>query len=335
MKREQKRKKKRVKAVMTVFLVLVSVIAAAVLIVWNVFVVKKVVVEGNEFYSAQQIERMVLDDEYSWNSLYVYLKYRLLDEEDVPFVDMLTVTLDDPRTLRIHVYEKGILGSFYISSIGQNAYFDRDGFVVETSVEEIADVPRITGISCDEVVLYEKLPLREAGVLGGLLNLTQTLKKYELLPEEIHYEDNLEPTLSYGDIRVTMGALGHLPQKVARISAVLPQISGMIGTLHMETWTPDTTDIVFERAKTESTPSGEESPDGTEEPRGEGDPSGEGGVEMPRGEGEPGGEGEPETPRGEGDPGAEGEPEMPREAEEPQEAGESDAADTPGDGESF
>ena len=43
------------------------------------------------------------------------------------------ISLDDPHTLRISVTEKGILGSFYIDRLGQYAYFDKDGFVVETS----------------------------------------------------------------------------------------------------------------------------------------------------------------------------------------------------------
>ena len=181
------------------------------------------------------------------NSLYVVVKHRFLSKGDVPFVDTMEVTLEDPHTLRVSVYEKGILGCFYIDTIGQYAYFDKDGFVVETSTEEIPEVPKITGITCEEVVLYEQLPLEEAGVLGNLLSLTQTLKKYDLLPQEIHYDKNLEPTLTYYDIKVVVGSDDYLTQKVVRMSAILPQLSGLIGTLHLETWTPDTTDIIFER----------------------------------------------------------------------------------------
>ena len=90
----------------------------------NVFTVENVVVEGNELYSSTQIENMVLNDEYSWNSLYVDLKYRFVDIGEVPFVDTMEVSLDNPHTVHIKVYEKGMLGYLYINSIGQNAYFD-------------------------------------------------------------------------------------------------------------------------------------------------------------------------------------------------------------------
>lgn len=245
--REQRRKKRRRKIGLIIFLILVLLIAMAVLIIWNVFTVKNVIVEGNQLYSSEQIENLVLDDEYSWNSLYVVVKHRLVDNGDVPFVDTMEVSLKGPHTIHVSVYEKGILGSFYIETIGQYAYFDKDGFVVETSTEEIPDVPKITGIACEEVVLYEKLPLEDDGVLMNLLGLTQTLKKYDLLPQEIHYDGNLEPTLSYYGIKVVVGSDDYLSQKVVRLSAILPQLSGLSGTLHLETWTPDTTDIIFER----------------------------------------------------------------------------------------
>lgn len=230
-----------------VFLIFVLLLALAALVVWKVFTVENVEVEGNELYSSGQIEQLVLNDEYSWNSLYVLLKYRFVDMGEVPFVDTMEVKLKNPHTVQISVYEKGILGCLYIESIGQYAYFDKDGFVVETSTEEIPDVPKVTGVTCEEVVLYEQLPLERGEVLKDLLNLTQILKKYDLLPQEIHYDDKLMPTLDYGGPRVVVGSEDYLSQKVVRLSAILPQLSGLSGTLYLDTWTPDTTDIVFER----------------------------------------------------------------------------------------
>ena len=259
--KEERRRKKRRKIGLYILLILILLIAAGVFIVMNVFTVENVVVEGNELYSSTQIENMVLNDEYSWNSLYVDLKYRFVDIGEVPFVDTMEVSLDNPHTVHIKVYEKGMLGYLYINSIGQNAYFDKDGFVVETSTEVIDGVPKITGISCEEVVLYEKLQLENSDILRDLLNLTQTLKKYNLLPDEIQYDSNMEPVLYYGTIQVKIGSEDNLSQKVVRLSIILPQLDGLSGTLHLETWTPETTDIIWDRA--------EEQPDTEEEATGE------------------------------------------------------------------
>ena len=264
--KEERRRKKRRKIGLYILLILILLIAAGVFIVMNVFTVENVVVEGNELYSSTQIENMVLNDEYSWNSLYVDLKYRFVDIGEVPFVDTMEVSLDNPHTVHIKVYEKGMLGYLYINSIGQNAYFDKDGFVVETSTEVIDGVPKITGISCEEVVRYEKLQLENSDILRDLLNLTQTLKKYNLLPDEIQYDSNMEPVLYYGTIQVKIGSEDNLSQKVVRLSIILPQLDGLSGTLHLETWTPETTDIIWDRAEEQSETEEETTEEPSEEP---------------------------------------------------------------------
>lgn len=264
--KEERRRKKRRKIGLYILLILILLIAAGVFIVMNVFTVENVVVEGNELYSSTQIENMVLNDEYSWNSLYVDLKYRFVDIGEVPFVDTMEVSLDNTHTVHIKVYEKGMLGYLYINSIGQNAYFDKDGFVVETSTEVIDGVPKITGISCEEVVLYEKLQLENSDILRDLLNLTQTLKKYNLLPDEIQYDSNMEPVLYYGTIQVKIGSEDNLSQKVVRLSIILPQLDGLSGTLHLETWTPETTDIIWDRAEEQSEIEEETTEEPSEEP---------------------------------------------------------------------
>ena len=263
--KEERRRKKRRKIGLYILLILILLIAAGVFIVMNVFTVENVVVEGNELYSSTQIENMVLNDEYSWNSLYVFLKSRFVDIGAVPGVAPMEVAVDSPHTGHIKVYEKGMLGYLYINSIGQNAYFDKDGFVVETSTEVIDGVPKITGISCEEVVLYEKLQLENSDILRDLLNLTQTLKKYNLLPDEIQYDSNMEPVLYYGTIQVKIGSEDNLSEKVVRLSIILPQLDGLSGTLHLETWTPETTDIIWDRAEEQPDTEEEATEEATEE----------------------------------------------------------------------
>ena len=252
--KEERRRRKKRKIQLYIFLTVTLLIALAAFIVVEVFTVEHVEVEGNEWYSASQIEEMVLNDEYSWNSLYVTLKYRFIDIGEVPFVDAMEISLDDPHTVRIKVYEKGILGYLYIPILGQNAYFDKDGFVVETSNNIIPDVPKVTGVHCSEVVLYEKLPLEDESILRLLLNLTQTLKKYELEPDEIAFDEKEGAIVYYGDIRVIVGDEEKLSQKIIRLSHILPRLDGLAGTLHLENWTEETTDIVFDKEENAQNP---------------------------------------------------------------------------------
>lgn len=243
--RDKKGQNRKRKIIGMCFFGTVLIIAAVVLIIWNVFTVKTVKVEGNEHYTAQQIEKFVLSDEYSWNSLYVVFKYKFLETEEIPFVDTMEISLENPHTLKVNVYEKGILGYLYIPTIDQNAYFDKDGFIVETSKEIIEDIPQVEGLNCDKVVLYEKLPLKDEDILKSLLTTSQALKKNEVEPEKIQFSELGEITLTYGGIEVLLGSADNLTQKILRIPYILPQLSGKKGTLHVENWTENTTDIIF------------------------------------------------------------------------------------------
>ena len=100
--KEERRKKKKRKNILQVILGILIVLALAVLIIFTVFKVKNVEVEGNKLYDAKVIEKAVLNDEYSWNSLYVDLKYRFVDIGEVPFVDTMEVSLDNPHTCLLY-----------------------------------------------------------------------------------------------------------------------------------------------------------------------------------------------------------------------------------------
>lgn len=251
-RREMRRRKKRRRNILLLILLLFLLAGGGYVLVTRVYTVEKVSVVGNELYSDGQIEQLVLSDEYAWSTLYVYLKNRFFHEEELPFVDSIAVgmSLQRPHELTVEVTEKGILGYLYINSIDQNAYFDKDGFVVETSQEEIPDVPKIEGLDCDTVVLYEKLPFDDTTALGSLLSLTQLLEKYEIPAKRIRYQKSDGTMQVYSEqITVNVGGPDYLTDKIMRLQYILPQLEGKKGTLHLENWSNENTDIIFEPEK--------------------------------------------------------------------------------------
>lgn len=245
LKQERIKKKKR-KIRLAIFLSVLILFAIAAFVIIEVFTVQNVEVEGNALYDDSKITKTVLNDEYSWNTLYVYLKYRFLETEMVPFIDTMEVSIKNPHTLHIMVYEKGIIGYVFDSWTGKNVYFDKDGFVVELSNNIISDVPRVEGMEISDVVLYEELPIEKED-LRDLLTLTQTLKRNGITPDCIRYGEAYSPVLIYGDARISVGDENLLTPKVARIVKILPTIRSMSGVLHMESWTSEATNIVFEK----------------------------------------------------------------------------------------
>ncbi|MCD8156859.1 MAG: cell division protein FtsQ [Clostridiales bacterium] len=244
--RKKKRKKRRRKVLPILLPVLILVAALAVIMVWKVFVVKEVEIVGNEIYSDEQIEAWALSDEYSWNSLYVVLKNKFVKQKEIPFVDSMEISLATPSKLQITVTEKSIIGYVYIPSLGQNAYFDQDGFVVELSTDVIEGTTKISGLDVEDAVLYEKLELDSSSILKTLLTLTQLLKKYGREPEII-YINGSDILVSYGTIQVDLGDGSSLNEKILRMDQIFPEIEGQTGTLHLDTWTGSGTDIYFKQ----------------------------------------------------------------------------------------
>lgn len=225
-------------------MVLVFTGVAAVLLLIGItgFKLKEVKVTGNELYTNKQIRESVLNDEYSWNTLYVVLKYKMFKMREIPFIDEMEIEMLSPHKIQIKVYEKAIIG--YIEANNQNVYFDKDGFVVEISKRLIENVPRVEGIECREVVVYEKLNLKDQESLSLLLTFSNQLEKYELVPKTIAF---LETGLSvdFGKVQAVIGDSQYLIEKVMRLDAIIPQLGDKKGTLHLENWTPLNTDAVF------------------------------------------------------------------------------------------
>jgi cell division protein FtsQ len=80
-----------------------------------------------------------------------------------------------------------------------------------------------------------------------MLTLTQTLKRNDLVPDAIIYGRDDSPIIVYGSIWVQLGSDDLLTRKVERIAKILPSLDGESGVLHLENWTEDTTNIVFDR----------------------------------------------------------------------------------------
>ena len=76
-----------------------------------------------------------------------------------------------------------------------------------------------------------------------------SIKRDELIPDSIIYGVKNAPVLKYGDVLVNLGSMEYLTQKVERVEKILPKLVGMAGTLHLENWNEQNTNIVFEKAE--------------------------------------------------------------------------------------
>ena len=240
---ELQRRKKRnlLKLPLLVFL---AVVVIGFAVIFGLFHIRQVDVIGNEFYSSAEIQKMVMSDSLAENTIYLTWKYS--DPEaagELPFLSAVEVTMLQPWHVQIRVYEKTIAG--YLMFSGSRVYFDTDGNVVEISGEEREGVPPVSGVSIGQPALGEPLPVTDDAFLADIVANARALHQSGLTPDEIHYDDQQNMILYFGESRVMLGDTSYMEEKLEELAAIYPQMEGMSGTLHMETYTPDAVSVRF------------------------------------------------------------------------------------------
>ncbi|MDE7223768.1 MAG: FtsQ-type POTRA domain-containing protein [Acetatifactor sp.] len=212
--------------------------------VLSTYTIKNVYVEGNIHYTQEEIQEIVMDGLLGNNSLYLSLKYKKKGIEDIPFVDVMDVNILSPDTIKIIVYEKALAG--YVAYMDSYMYFDKDGYVVESSQIKTPGVPQITGLKFDYCTLGQKLPVEQVEIFTRIMDLTRLMSKYELSPDRIYFRDYTEITLYFAEVRVALGVGNNLEEKLMVLPALLTNLEGRKGVLRMENYTRDTITTVFE-----------------------------------------------------------------------------------------
>lgn len=187
---------------------------------------------------------MVMEGYYGNNSLLLSLKYKDKSIEGVPFVEKMDVSVQDPHTIKIEVYEKALAG--YVEYLERYMYFDKDGIVVESSTEKTEGIPMVTGLQFDHVILYEALPVDDSEIFNTILSITQLVNKYSLSVDRIYFGSDGSLTLYFDDVKVALGTGDNLDEKIMRLQYMLPELEGKSGTLKMENYTEETKNISFE-----------------------------------------------------------------------------------------
>lgn len=205
--------------------------------VWDTHTVQTVYVEGNVHYTAEEIKELVMEGPMGNNSLYLSMKYKSRGIKDVPFLDAMDVDILTPDTIKITVYEKALAG--YVKYMNTYVYFDKDGYVVESSTIRTAGIPQVTGLTYDYIVLGQPLPVAEEyqDVFGTILEMTKLLNKYKLSADRIYFHTDTKITLYFGEVKVALGEETQwLEDKIMRLPEMLPQLEGRKGTLQMEAY---------------------------------------------------------------------------------------------------
>ena len=229
--------------------VAVVVLAAAVFF-FTFFQVKTVEVIGNDHYTEDELKEKILKGSMTSNAILAPLFYSKNAAEELPYIESFNVRRSGRNKLIISVKEKSVVGC--IPYLDSYVYFDSKGYFVEGSKTRDTKVAFFDGIQPKKVVMEEKLPIKET-VLNTAVALSTIFAKNGMVPDHIMFDDSYEISLLYGDITVQLGKDEYLEDKMTRAIAILPQLEGQKGILHMENISRNSKTVTFEAEEVEIT----------------------------------------------------------------------------------
>ena len=126
-------------------------------------------------------------------------------------------------------------------------YFDNEGVIVEASKVTTKGIPQVTGLKFDHVMLHEKLPVENEQIFQNILTITKLLNKYDVICDRIQFDANYNVMLGYGSVKVNIGALENLDEKIMQLPRILPSLEGEKGVLDLQNYSSDKKTTSFER----------------------------------------------------------------------------------------
>lgn len=187
---------------------------------------------GSDRYTSEELEKYFFSKGVDRNPIVFLIKNKLMDKIEIPFVEAYDIEFLSLTDYKITIYEKTVVG--YINYMGSNMYFDKDGIVVESSGEALEDVPLITGIEFDYIILHQKLPVQNEEVFTVLLEITQLIEKYDILTDKISISSDFEISLTLDKVLVELGTSENLGEKVKELKDIIPTLINEKGVLNMK-----------------------------------------------------------------------------------------------------
>ena len=261
--------------------IVILLIGVSALVFLFAFRVREVEVIGNTRYTEAEIKDMALAGIASSNTVMATWLKGNQEVVDIPFLDGFKVERVNNNKLRIIVSEKQIIG--YLNYQGSDMFFDKDGLVVESVEPKIVDgkqvivgeiveevdtiapqaieageveditsfqaavtnVPLIEGLNATEVALNQSLKVDNPEVFTMIWGIARMVEKFNVQPDKVVFDENSQATMYYGNVRVLLGSDTLLEEKISRAAAILPELVGKSGELHLEDYTEGVGSIVF------------------------------------------------------------------------------------------
>ena len=230
-----------------ILLGIVAVVVFTVVIIAGTCKTKQIKISGLSYYTEAEVRKAVAENGYINNSVAYFLKCKIAAPDLLPFIDSIHIKINKPDTITIEVKEKKRAGCLLYN--GKYVYFDKNGYALESYEKKYDDVPLVTGLRYDELVMQEKIPVKKKEVFSYLLELTTAIDKYHLPIDQIYIKDDGNALLISDKITVDLYNKKNIDIKIPELAGMLKKVKGKSGTIDMKYFSEDHKIAVFQPKK--------------------------------------------------------------------------------------
>ena len=241
---ESPRKKKKRRIIILLCLLLILGVGAYFAV--TEFSITNIEISGSSTYSDAEIVHALKEEDYVPNTLLMILKQKIFHQTYLPFISHVDMSYSQPHVLKVYVKEKLRAGVF--EYMGKYVYFNESGMAMESRNHLFSDVPVVTGVEFDKLVLGKKIPTK-GDYFDTIVSITKKIASYELEVSKIHFEEEDDITLVSGSYLIYLGTTAYLDDKMSKIPSVLESVAKTQkeGTIDMHLYTLEKNIITFRK----------------------------------------------------------------------------------------
>ncbi len=213
------------------------------------FRVKTVSIEGNTYYTKDEMVGMFQTNIFEKNILSFWVMDHISLTPDLAFVREYEVTYPNLNEIHIKLYEKSIMAGIAYSN--QYIYFDMDGMVLQSTTEALEDIPLFETKNLTTFTLYETVQMEDEDLLAQIMNLAGLFTHYEVSYDKVTFDEDNEACLYSGDITVLLGKKDNYDEEISALSSVLKKMSenNQTGQIDLRNYTVGG-DIILKQSNT-------------------------------------------------------------------------------------
>lgn len=228
----KRKRRRRLKKKIKMFLLSIPIIAAFVALVIFGFQIKSVTLSSDlgQYKDSEVLE--YLEHESIDNSLVLWARSLLGIEPKLDMFEDYSVSLKSPSKIKITAYEKKLKG--FIKEDKTYYYIDENGIVLKVTSEKLKNVPKITGLAYKKIIKYNIIEPQKEECLSVLLKVINCTEPYNYDIKRYKITEEAEATVYIKNIQVQFGKESQMEDKVLAFNDLHDNVIKYRGVLNMK-----------------------------------------------------------------------------------------------------